>query len=122
MWRLVNERVSTRRDPAKGQAIKRRLGRAIKESLVADRRRRVDKAGAEVEALVGAYPSLIQEAWHRIQVWYKAAVDRDPPPTRVTLEQITAERVALYRYVPPPGGTFLSQYSRSRWMTWCRRR
>ena len=56
-----------------------------------------------MKALVGEDPPLIQEAWHRIQGWYKAAVDRAPPPDRVALEQITAERVALYSYVPPPG-------------------
>ena len=80
-WRLVDERVSARQDSEKGQAIKRRLGRAIKASLAEDRRRRADEAGAEVEALVGADPPLIQEAWHRIQGWYKAAVDRALPPT-----------------------------------------
>ena len=58
-WRLVDERVSARRDPRKGQAIKRKLGRAVKVSLAADQKRRSDKAGAEVEALVGADPSLI---------------------------------------------------------------
>ena len=68
-WRLVDKRVSARRDPAKGQAIKRRMGRAIKASLAVDRRRRADEAEAEVEALVGADPPLIQEAWHRIQGW-----------------------------------------------------
>ena len=81
-WRLVDKRVSARRDPAKGQALKKRLGRAIKASLEADRRRQSDEAGAEVEALVGADPPLIQEAWHRIQGWYKAVVDRAPPPAR----------------------------------------
>ena len=45
-WRLVDERVSTRRDRAKGQAIKRRLGRTIKASFSADRKRRADEAGA----------------------------------------------------------------------------
>ena len=35
--------------------------------------------------------------------WYRVAVDRAPPPARVTLERITAERVDLYSYVPPPG-------------------
>ena len=35
--------------------------------------------------------------------WYKAAVNRAPPPARATLERITAERVELYSYVPPPG-------------------
>ena len=94
-WRLVDGRVSTRRDPAKGQALKRRLGRAIKASLAADRIWQAEKAGAEVEALVGADPPLIQEAWHRIQGWYKAAVDRAPPPAQVTLERITADRIAL---------------------------
>ena len=66
-WRLVYERVSARWDPRKGQALKRRLGRAIKASLAADRRRRADEAGADVEALMGADPHLIQEDWHRIQ-------------------------------------------------------
>ena len=56
-----------------------------------------------MEELVGAEPPLIQEAWHRIQGWYKAAVDRAQPPARVTLEQITEEGVALYSHVPPPG-------------------
>ena len=41
-WRLVNKRVSARRDPEKGQVIKIRLGRATKASLAEDRRRRAD--------------------------------------------------------------------------------
>ena len=52
---------------------------------------------------MGADPPLIQEVWYRIQGWYKAAVDRTMPPARVTLRQITADRVALYSRVPPPG-------------------
>ena len=56
-----------------------------------------------MEAMIGADPPLIQEAWHRIQGWYKAAVDRAPLPARVTLKRIMAERVALYSHVPPPG-------------------
>ena len=56
-----------------------------------------------MEALVGADPPLIKEAWNRIHGWYKAVVDRAPLPAQVTLERITAERVAMYSYVPPPG-------------------
>ena len=67
------------------------------------RRRRAEEAGAEVEALVGEDPPLHREAWHRIKGLYKAAVDHAPPPARVTLKRITAERVELYIYVPPPG-------------------
>ena len=59
--------------------------------------------GAEVEALVKADPPLIQEAWYRIQGRYKAAVYRTLSPARVTLKRITAERVALYIRVLPPG-------------------
>ena len=47
-WILVYKRVSARRDLAKGQTIIRRLRRAIKASLTADRRRRAEEAGAEV--------------------------------------------------------------------------
>ena len=65
-WRLSDERVSARRDPAKGQTIRRRLGRAIKANMMVDRRQRAEEAGAEVEALVGVDPPLIQEAWHRV--------------------------------------------------------
>ena len=92
-----------RRYPTKGQALKVGLGWAIKASLAMDRRRRADEVGAEVEALVGTDPPFIQEAWHRIQGWYKAEVDRAPPPARITLERITSDRVALYSHVPPLG-------------------
>ena len=57
----------------------------------------------EVEALLGSDPPLHREACNRIKEWYKAMVERAPPPARVTLEQVTLERVELYIYVPPPG-------------------
>ena len=65
-WQLINERVSTRRDPRYVQADRRRLGKEIKESLAQDRRRRTEEAGAEVEAMMKADPPLIQEAWYRL--------------------------------------------------------
>ena len=102
-WRLINKRFSARRDPRYGQASTQRIGEEKKKSLAEDRKRQADEAGAEVEALVKADPPLIQEAWYCIQGWYKAAVDRAPPPARATLKQITTERVALYSWVPPPG-------------------
>ena len=102
-WRLIDERVSTRRDPQYGKADRRQLLKAITASLAQDRRRRAEEAGAEVEALMKADPPLIQEAWYRLQGWYKAAVDRAPPPARATLKRVTAERVTLYSRIPPPG-------------------
>ena len=42
------------------------MGEKFQKSLAADRRRRADEAGAEVEALVKADPPLIQEVWYRL--------------------------------------------------------
>ena len=102
-WRLVDKRFSARRNPEKYQTWIRTLIRAIKESLQGDRRRRVEAAGAEVEALLGSDPPMPREAWQRLKGWYKAMVDRDQPPARVTPERITVEWVDLYSYVPSPG-------------------
>ena len=96
-------RCHVHRPPEYRQAFTRRIGKELKKSLAEDRKRREDEAGAEVEDLVKADPPLIQEAWYRIQGWYKAVVDHAPPPARATLKRITAERVALYIRVPPPG-------------------
>ena len=51
-WRIVNERVSTRRDPSRDQAHIRRLGCTINASLKEDRRRRTEESGEEVERLL----------------------------------------------------------------------
>ena len=102
-WRLVEERVSARRYPAKDQYLIRRWVRAIVASLKGNRQRQAEEAGSEVEVLLGLDTPLHWEAWHRIKGWYWSAVDRAPPTARVTLERITAERVELYRYIPPPG-------------------
>ena len=67
MWRLIDKRVSARRDLAKYQALIRRLGRAIRASLNTDRRRMSEEARAEVGVLLGSDPPLHREAWHRIK-------------------------------------------------------
>ena len=85
------------------QARIQRLSRAIAASLKGDRKRRVETAGEEVETLLGADHPNPREAWRRLKGWYKSAVNRAPPPTRATLERITAERVDHYSYVLSPG-------------------
>ena len=77
------------------------MSKAVKVSLAKDQRSRAEEAG--VEALVKADPPHIQEAWYRLQGWYKAAVDRAPPHAQATLRRVTAERVTLYSRIPPPG-------------------
>ena len=58
----------------------RRLGRAVRASLKGDRKRRVEDAGKDVEALLGGDPPNAKEAWRRMKGWYRAAVNRGPPP------------------------------------------
>ena len=67
MWRLVNKRVSVHRDPASGQSLIRRLGRAINASLKGDQRRRVYEAGEEVDRLLGMDSPLYLESWHQMK-------------------------------------------------------
>ena len=101
-WRLVDKRVSARRGTRVRERIWR-LVRAIWESLKGDRKQRVEAAGTDVEALLGGDPPNAKEVWRRTKGWYRAAVNRAPSPALATLERITAERVELYRNVPPPG-------------------
>ena len=81
------------------------MGRKIGWSLARDRKRRTEEAGAAVEELMKAELPLTQEVWHRLQGWYKATVERPPPPAQATLRRVTAERAKLYSRVPPPGDT-----------------
>ena len=80
-WRIFDKRVSARRDPERDQTLIRSLGRAIKASMATDMRRQAEEEGTEVEAMVGADPHLIQEAWHHIKGWHEAGVNHAPPPT-----------------------------------------
>ena len=63
----------------------------------------MEDAGKDVEALLGGDPQKSKEAWRRMKGWYRAAVNRVPPPAQATLERITEERVELYSHVPSPG-------------------
>ena len=56
------------------------LGRAVRASLKGYRRRRVEDAGKDVEALLGEDPPNANEVWRRMKGWYRAAANRGPPP------------------------------------------
>ena len=62
MWRVPHKRVSEKRGTIV-RARLRRLGRAFRASLKGDRKRRVEDAGKDVEALLGGYPQNAKEAW-----------------------------------------------------------
>ena len=105
-WRLADERVSARRG-TRVRARLQRLGRAVRASLKGDRKRRVEDAGKDVEALLGEDPPNVKEAWRWMKGWYRAAANRGPPPARDTLERIMAERVELYSQLTSPGDNIL---------------
>ena len=102
MWILFNKRVSTRWYPGQSQTLLQRLVCVINVILKGGSRRKTEEAGEAIEKLLGADLPVHNEAWHQMKRCYKAAVDRTPPPTQVTLERITAERVDLYCQVQPP--------------------
>ena len=102
-WRLVYTRVSACRYLERYQSLIRCLARTINTSLKAYRRWRTEETGGEIETLLTSYPPLHKEPWHRMNRWYKAVVYRAPPLFRLTLEQITVERIVLYFQLKPPG-------------------
>ena len=53
-----------------------------------------------VEALLTSDPPLVKEACICMQGWFRDVKDHLPPPARVTIEYITAERFELYQRFP----------------------
>ena len=122
-WRLVDERVSARRKKRDHtQARIRRLSRAIAASLKGDRRRIVETAGEEVEALLGADPPMPRETWQRLKGWYKFAVDCAPPPAELRLNESQRNGSTSTATCRPRERIFLFHSSQFRWTTRCLRR
>ena len=121
-WRLAKERIYERRDPERKQNLLRHLGREINISLKGDRKRGIEEAGYAIERLMVADTPVHKESWHWMKGWYKAVVDNILPPALATLEQITVERVDLYRQVQPPGNNITISVNPFQWRTWSLRR
>ena len=100
-WKLVDERAELRRDPSHDRAYARRLTRRIRQSFKDDRKRRVEAAGAAIEAKLEAND--LQGGWNIFKAWYRHAGDRPSKPSRADLRQVTSERAALYRKADLPG-------------------
>ena len=80
----------------------RRLNRAIKAALKADRVERTRRAG---EAVMGHLASgEVKEAWRTLRGWYRKAEDQAPKPCYATMEAQTKEGEELYSRVASPGG------------------
>ena len=79
-WRLVDERVSARREPGRDHQRIRRLGRAIQATLKGERRHWAVTAGEDVKRILSVHPPHPCEAWKSMWGYYSAAVDHAPPP------------------------------------------
>ena len=96
-------RVSARRNNAHDQGLIRSLSRVINTSLKADQQRQTEEVGGEIDTLLYSYTTLHKGTWYHMKGWYKTAANHAPPPTRLTLNQIMAERVVWYCRKPPLG-------------------
>ena len=104
LWRLADTRVAACHDPQQDQCLLRKLGKQVREILKEDRQQEAAMIGMEVDTLLASSPHP-----------GKAGVNPDagmvlqchgltpPPPYRVIIERMKAERVYLYQRVPPTG-------------------
>jgi hypothetical protein len=79
----------------------RLLGRQIAYGLKGDRRQQAADVAGNIEGLLASGET--KEAWRCLKGWYKAASDTAPAASPMSLAAQTAERIDLYRKVPPPG-------------------
>ena len=100
-WILIDTRIEAHR--RRDQQGYRALFHAIKVGHQGDRQIRVTKAESAIEALLASDPPLIRKSWIWMRGCYNYPVDRPPPPSRVALATMTAERENIYRHVPPQG-------------------
>ena len=70
-------------------------------ALQADRGRWIHEAGTTIEALMEY--GKIKEVWDHISRWYCQVKVKKTPSTREVLEQVSTERVDIYRCRPLEG-------------------
>ena len=58
----------------------RKLSRQIRAGLITDRKRMAEGSGSTIDSIIVSDPTLVIEAWVRMQGWYKDAAERPPPP------------------------------------------
>jgi hypothetical protein len=88
------------------QTAVRTMQRKIWASLKTDRAARTAQVGATIEAELAGGD--VQEAFQCLKGWYRNASESMAHPCPQTMEQQTAERVALYARRDSPGDPSLS--------------
>jgi len=100
-WAQIDKRAALRRQGKLSQRASRLIGRQIKAGLSGDRRQRAATVAENIEMHLATGET--KEAWRCLKGWYRAASEQAPAASHTSLAAQTAERVALYGRVPPPG-------------------
>lgn len=100
-WGLVDGRAALNRRKPIDQKLARQFSRRIRDAFKADRKRRVEAAGAAIETCL--VDGDLQGAWNQFKGWYKHAGDRPSKPSRMDMAQVTNEFHDLYQKRTPPG-------------------
>lgn len=99
-WSLIDKRAATRRAGNLNQNMGRRMARAIKASLKADR---VERARKVVEEIMGHLAKGdAKEAWRCSSGWYKPPGEMQSKRCHASMERQTVKRELLYARTPSP--------------------
>ncbi len=100
-WALIDRRATLRQQGKLSKRMTRLLGHQIASGLKGDRRQQAADVAGNIEGILASRET--KKAWRCLKGWYKAASDTAPTASPMSLASQTAERVDLYRKVPPLG-------------------
>jgi hypothetical protein len=100
-WRLISHCSMLCRTSKLCQTWGQHLRWRIWDALRRDRRARTAQVSNLIKAVLAG--GNIQEAFHHLKGWYRAALETTTQPCPQTMAKQTAERVELYRQWNPPG-------------------
>jgi hypothetical protein len=100
-WAFIDKRAALRQQGKLSQKAARVIGSQIAAGLKGDRAQRAAAAAEKIQGhLVAGEP---KEAWRSLKGWYKAATNRAPKASKMSLAAQTAKRVTLYGRVASKG-------------------
>jgi hypothetical protein len=99
MWGLIDRRAVLRQQEILSKRMSCLLGWRIASGLKGDRWQHAADVAGNIKGLLASRET--KEAWWCLKGWYKASSDASPAASQLSLAAQTAERIDLYRKVPP---------------------
>jgi hypothetical protein len=100
-WAFIDKRAVLQQQGKLSQQAAHLIGRQIATGLKGDCAQRAAAAAEKSEEHLAAGEP--KEAWRSLKCWYKAATDRTPKVSKMSLAAQTAKRIALYGRVASKG-------------------